>query len=191
MRSLNPDDFLNRKTLILGDINTGKTTLARKLLEAFCRNGYSERIAILDLAPEMKTISPGGQGISGVGGKLLPPDGQSVLYLGGSFAPPRLSSKTEEEAFRKARVNQLKIDQLLHEHDHHHRDILFINDASIYLQAGNAEDLTARIDAAETAVVNGYWGERLGGGKLSERERAEMMKLRCFFEEKGKVIVCS
>jgi len=191
MRDLDADDYLYRKTLILGDINTGKTTLTRKVLEAFCQRGYGERIAIVDMAPEIKTNSTHGQELVGVGGKLTPPEGQGVLYLGGSFEPPRLSSKTEEEALRKAQLNQLKIEQLLHRLDYPNREILFINDASMYLQAGCADDLITHLDPVVTAVVNGYWGERLGGGKLSERERIEMTRLKSFFHEKGRIIMCS
>lgn len=190
MTAFNPDDFLHRKTLILGDVNTGKTTLARSVLEAFCRKGLGQRIVIVDMAPEIKTTPAGGHELAGVGGKLTPPEGWDVLYLGGRFEPPRLSSKTEEEALRKARLNQLKIELLLREADHHKRDILFINDASMYLQAGSAEDLTARIAAADTAVVNGYWGKRLGGGIVSERERAEMAQLKSYFHEQGMIVIC-
>lgn len=191
MRELNPDDYLNCKTLILGDINTGKTTLTRKVLEAFCQRGYGEKIAIVDMAPEIKINSAKGGGLAGVGGKLTPPAGHGVLYLGGHFEPPRLSSKTEEEALRKAQINQLKIEQLLNRLDYLQKDILFINDASMYLQAGSADDLITRLDPVVTAVVNGYWGERLGGGRLSERERIEMAKLKSFFHEKGRIIICS
>ncbi len=190
MTAFNPDDFLHRKTLILGDVNTGKTTLTRKVLEAFCRKGLGQRIAIVDMAPEFKTNPAGGHELAGVGGNLTPPEGRGVLYLGGRFEPPRLSSKTEEEALRKARINQFKIELLLHEVDYHKRDILFINDASMYLQTGIAEELIKRIVAPETAVVNGYWGDRLGGGKLSERERAEMAKLKSYFHEQGIIVIC-
>lgn len=189
MRKLHGEDWLNRKTLILGDINTGKTTMSRKVLEAFCRMGLGERIAVLDLAPEVPAKLQGTEGIAGVGGKLVPPEGHSVLYLGGSFAPPRLSSKTEEEALGKARQNLLAIDGLLRRIDCGARDILFINDASMYLQAGKAEDLIRRLEPAATAVVNAYWGERLGGGKLSGREKVEMAKLKSYFEEKGVVLI--
>lgn len=190
MQDIDLGDFLNRKTLILGDVNTGKTTLTRKVLEAFCRNGWGERIAVLDMAPEIRVEPAGGQGLAGVGGKLTPPEGTGVLYLSGRFEPPRLSSKTEEEALLKARRNQLKIEMLLQNLDCGKRDILFINDASMCLQSGSAEYLIARISETGTAVVNGYWGERLGGGIISERERSEMTKLKSFFQDTGEIIIC-
>jgi hypothetical protein len=54
------------------------------------------------------------------------------------------------------------------------RDVLVINDLSLYLQAGKAADLITRLAPAQTLVANGYFGARLGQGGLSRRERAEM-----------------
>ena len=34
MPEIHLEDYLSRKTLILGDVNTGKTTLTKKVLEA-------------------------------------------------------------------------------------------------------------------------------------------------------------
>lgn len=189
MREFSTEEYLNRKTLILGEINAGKTTLAREVLEAFCSLGLGKHIAVVDMAPEMP---PGrSEGLTGIGGKLLPPEGHGVLYLGGSFEPPRLSSKTEEEAIEKAGRNMLLIERLLHRFDGGQRDILFFNDASMYVQAGSAAGLIVRLERAGTAIVNAYWGERLGGGRLTERERAEMAILKAYFEDRGSVIFLS
>jgi hypothetical protein len=189
MRDFRAEDYLNRKTLILGEINTGKTTLTKKVLDSMCAMGFGERIAILDMAPQIPKEPESKAGLTGVGGKLTPPEGCGVLYMGGRFDPPRLSSKTPEEALEKARQNMLAIDGLLRQLDYESRDILFINDASMYLQAGRVEDLVNRLEAAATAVVNGYWGERLGGGTISKRERLEMARLKLYFEEKGEVLI--
>ena len=142
MAEIHLEDYLNRKTLILGDVNTGKTTLTKKVLEALCRRDLGGRIAIVDMAPEIPEKLAKEKGLVGVGGKLTPPEGDDILYLGGHFEPPRLSSKTEEEAIRKARQNQRMIEGHFHELDLQPREILFVNDVSIYLQAGTAEDLT-------------------------------------------------
>jgi GTPase SAR1 family protein len=183
------EDYLNRKTLILGDVNTGKTTLTRKVLEALCRRDLGERIAIVDMAPEVPEKLAREKGLIGVGGKLMPPEGHDILYLGGHFEPPRLSSQTEEEAMGKAQQNRRISEGLFHQLDGQWRDILFINDVSMYLQAGWTENLTRWLDQAATAVVNGYWGEKLGGGTLTERERIETVKIKAYFEEKGRVLI--
>ncbi|MCX5823342.1 MAG: hypothetical protein NTY86_07530 [Deltaproteobacteria bacterium] len=189
MPEIHPEDYLSRKTLILGDVNTGKTTLTRKVLEALCRRDLGGRIAIVDMAPEVPEKLAKEKGLPGVGGKLTPPEGHDILYLGGHFEPPRLSSKTEEEAMEKARQNRRIIEGHFRKLDLQTRDILLVNDVSIYLQAGTTDNLTRRLDRAATVIANGYWGKRLGGGTLTERERIETAKLKTYFEQKGRVLI--
>ena len=189
MTEIRPETYLGRKTLILGDVNTGKTTLTRKVLEALCRLDLGGRIVIVDMAPEIPENLANEKGLVGVGGKLMPPEGHDILYLGGHFEPPRLSSKTEEEAMEKARQNRRIIDGLFRTLDLQSRDILLVNDVSIYLQAGTAENLIRWLDRAATVIANGYWGKRLGGGTLTERERTETAKLKDYFEQKGRVLI--
>jgi len=189
MPGIHLEDYLSRKTLILGDVNTGKTTLTRKVLEALCCRDLGRRIAIVDMAPEVTEKLANEKGLIGVGGKLTPPEGHDILYLGGHFEPPRLSSKTEEEAIEKAQQNRRISEGLFRKIDGQSRDILLVNDVSIYLQAGTTENLTRWLDQAATVIVNGYWGKRLGGGTLTEQERTEMAKLRTYFEQKGRVLI--
>jgi hypothetical protein len=189
MPDIHPEDYLSRKTLILGDVNTGKTTLTRKVLEALCRQDLGGRIAIVDMAPEVPEKLAKEKGLPGVGGKLTPPEGHDILYLGGHYEPPRLSSKTEEEAMEKARQNRRISEGLFRKIDGQSRDILFVNDVSIYLQAGMTDNLTRWLEQAATVVANGYWGERLGGGALTKREKTETAKLKTYFEQKGRVMI--
>ena len=183
------EDVIDRKTLVLGDINAGKTTLTRDILAEFCRRGLDERIAILDLAPEIPGDAAAERGLPGAGGKLLPPGGHSVLYLTGHFAAPRLTSKTEEEALEKARRNRRTMGRLFGRLKNSSRDILLVNDISMALQAGTTASLIRILAAAKTVIANGYWGERLGGGKLTAREKARMTQLKSWFEKEGRVIV--
>jgi len=180
---------MDRKTLILGDINTGKTTLTGNILGELCSRGLGGRIAVVDLAPEIPGQAAAEKGLPGAGGKLIPPDGCNVLYLTGHFAAPRLTSKTEEEALEKARRNQRKILRLLRGLKASARDILLFNDTSMALQAGTAKTLINAMVRATTVVANGYWGERLGGGKLTSREKARMARLKAWFEKEGRVII--
>lgn len=190
MVEIQPDDYLGRKTLILGEVNTGKTTLTRRILEALLASGEFEgRIAIVDMAPEIPEALAEEKGIAGVGGTLMPPQGHDVLYLGGHLAPPRLSSKTEAEAIEKARQNRRTIEGLFRRLDEEPREILLLNDVTIYLQAGTSEDLIQRLEPAATVIANGYWGERLGGGRLTEREKTETTKLKAYFEGQGRVLL--
>ena len=118
--------------------------------------------------------------MQGVGGKLTAPC-EGVAYLAAPIRPPRLTAKTEAEALLLARENAATIDRLLEEFQGSGRDILFINDVSMYLQAGSADELLRRIEPARTVVANGYYGRKLGGGALSAREAEEMTKLIAAF----------
>ena len=189
MAKIHLADYLNRKTLILGDINTGKTTLTKAVMEALCRRDLGGRIAIVDMAPEISEALAREKGLSGIGGKLTPPEGHGILYLGGHVAPPRLSSKTEAAATEKAQKNRRNIEGLFRNLGGGSRDILLVNDVSIYLQAGTAEDMIRWLDRTATVVANGYWGKRLGGGTLTKRERVEMAKLKTYFEQNGRVLI--
>lgn len=185
---MNSRDYLDKKTLILGDVNSGKTTLCREILEDFCRQGLGERIAVIDLAPEIPDESLRSRGLKGVGGRLRPPDGSGVVTLRVPVLAPRLTSATEGEAVEKARRNREAIEGVLRQVEALGRDMLFINDVSLYLQAGDPAYLAGVLEKAGTAVVNGYFGEMLGPGELSRREREAMERLAAWFRARGSVI---
>ena len=183
------ETYLNTRTLILGDVNTGKTTLTGDILSALCLQGVGRRMAVVDMAPTIPETLARQKGLPGAGGRLRYPDGQSILYLSGHFEAPRLSSATEAEAMEKAQRNRESINDLFHKLDSSFRDILLINDISMYLQSGSAHELIFWIDRAATVIANGYWGEKLGSGVLTQRERSEMIRLRAHFETYGKVVI--
>ncbi len=176
-----PMDILDKRILITGDVNTGKTTLSRTLVEGLCLHGLSARIVIVDMAPEIPEEIAVTQGIKGVGGKLLAAGWAELLYLSATLKPPRLSSKSEQEALFVAEENSAKIDGLLQRVPGTGRDILFINDVSMYLQAGSARALLKWIGTVPTVVANGYFGRKLGTGILSMKEASEMKKLMASF----------
>ena len=167
-------EILGKRILITGDVNTGKTTLARNIMNELCNGGLSSRIVVLDMAPEIPEEIAVAKGIRGVGGKLTPTGWDDVIYLTVKTLPPRLTSTNEEEALLKAQKNKEGIDGLFEEFQRTGRDILFINDTSIYLHAGHAEDLLRWTGQASTIIANAYYGKTLGTGLLSERETAEM-----------------
>jgi hypothetical protein len=182
------EDCLGRKLLIVGDVNTGKTTLTREILEDFCGRGLGPRIAVLDLAPHIAEQLAAQRGLRGVGGHLDPPPDCGALLIREQLEPPRLSSATEAEAMNKAARNKALIDGAWQRTHVGARDILVVNDVSMYVQAGSADELIARFASAGTVIANGYFGERLGGGELTRRERMEMERLREWFESAGQVL---
>ena len=189
MMSAPGTECLGRRILVIGDVNTGKTTLCKRWLNELCLQSLGARIALLDLAP---TISPElalKRGIVGVGGELRAPEGSGVLDLRAHLEPPRLSSSSESEALEKAAHNAQLIETLISRLEPQ-RDILFINDVTLFLQARSAASLieSAGFDRRTTLVVNGYRGERLGGGALTRHETGEMSELEKAFAERGEVV---
>ena len=180
---------LGKRILVIGDVNTGKTTLCKRWLSELCQQGLGARIALIDMAPTISHELALKRGIVGAGGELRAPEGSQVLDLRAHLEPPRLSSSSESEALEKAKRNAQLIDALLRRQEPQ-RDILFINDVTLFLQARSAASLigAAGFDTRTTLVVNGYRGERLGGGALTRHETAEMVELEKAFAEQGEVV---
>ena len=182
-------ECLGKRILVIGDVNTGKTTLCKRWLSELCQQGLGARIALLDLAPTISRELALQRGIVGAGGELRAPAGSEVLDLRATREPPRLSSSSEGEALEKAERNAQLIETLSCQLEPQ-RDILFINDVTLFLQARSAASLikSARFDRRTTLVINGYRGERLGGGALTRHETAEMSELEKAFAERGEVV---
>ena len=187
-----PADLLGKKLLVMGDINAGKTTLCRQWLARLCAQGQGGRIVVLDLAPDIPPALAQARGLAGAGGYLLPPPDSDVLDLRTHLHAPRLSSATEAEAEEKAAHNARAIEALFDRFPQpgSGRDVLFVNDVTLYLQAGCASTLIGKIGRADvtTLVVNGYWGQRLGDSALSRREREQTRRLREHFASHGQVL---
>lgn len=182
-------DLLGRRILVTGEVNTGKTTQCRRWLEALCRQGLGQRIALIDLAPTIPPELAKARGMRGVGGELRPPPESGVLDLRAHLLPPRLSSSSDAEALAKAADNARIIDTLIAAL-RPERDILFINDVTLFLQTRSAASLIAAADFERrtTLIVNGYRGERLGGGELTRHETAQMAELVRAFAAAGEVL---
>lgn len=184
-----PDDCLGQHWLIMGDINTGKTSRCRHYMQQLYAQGLAARITVLDLAPHIPPEMAQARGLPGAGGYLRPAVDSGVLDLRTHLHAPRLSSSTDAEAQAKAESNARAIDALLQRlpPPASGRDILFVNDVTLYLQAGCADRLLAHIAQPHmrTLIVNGYWGQRLGDSALSRRERAQTQQLRTHFSQRG------
>ncbi len=116
-----------------------------------------------------------------IGGRLLekPVKGvRQLIPLG--IKAPRLTAKNPDELLSIADSNRVRIEKVLEEFNQVSTKVLFINDASMYLQKGELDTLRATISKAETAVVNAYLGERLKndlGTGLSTREKKLVLSL--------------
>lgn len=179
--SKDPRYYLGRRTLFVGDVNSGKTSLTLSILEGMCSNGWDPRILVLDLAPQIPEDLARKPNLKGVGGTLEVPGGSQALYIRPPLLPPRLMAASQEEAWALAQRNRDEIDRILNQ-SWPQRDILFFNDLTIYLHAGDATRLGGFLRTFSTVVANGYKGSKLGEGPISQREREQLKALEEFFD---------
>ncbi len=166
-------EYLNRKTLIAGDVNSGKTHQTLSILRHFL-NCEQSPLGVLDLAPEK---------VRTVGGKipLTPEEKGKILYLSPVILPPRLLGKNEGEVQALAKENRERIDAALEIVRNSKLCVLVVNDVSLYFHDGEAQFLLSSVEHVPTLLINGYYGKYFGESPLSRKERVEMEYLmaRC------------
>ena len=175
------EEYLNRFTLIVGDVKSGKTAVTRQILEVFCRT-TGGTATVVDLAPDIRLEDLQGKGqTKSVGGKLKVQPSAGVRYYHAQIHPPRLRARDEKEAEQLAAQNLRTIDTLFEKALKGKADALFINDCSLYLHAGSPAILLQWIRTCRTAVVNGYVGRFFDESSISirEREGMEFLMRRC------------
>ena len=170
--------LLGKRTLIIGDLGSGKTLLTANLLEQAIDMGYRHQITAIDMAPptmQFQDVRAGGA-LAEVTKAVL-----EVRYLRSEeIKAPRIMAKNAEELKRLVEFNKRTIDRMLTEFLLKPTPFLFINDVSIYLQAGETEKIIEAIRKSKTFIANGYFGKRLGedfGTGVSKMERVLMRKL--------------
>lgn len=167
----NIDHYMNRRTIIIGDVNSGKTSQTLNILKLFLKAGHAKKIAILDLAPG---------NIQGIGGKMEPPLDEPLLYLTTSILAPRLTGKDEHHTLKLAEKNATAIEKLFTKFYRQKRELLFVNDVTLYFQAGDFERFTKILDTTSTQIINAYYGHTFSDSELTRREKnltEELMKL--------------
>lgn len=180
MSDLHFSDVRGRKLLILGEAGSGKTALtARIISEAVATHGATG-ITIIDMAPErrdFKNISIGGRVTEFLDEKTK----VRVLMPRQELRAPRTDGRTATEVINFARTNAKLIEELLEEYLTNPTPILFINDVSMYLQAGDSDKLLRTVKAAETFIANAYHGTTFlddHHSGISKRERLGLNALR-------------
>ena len=155
--------FFGLRTLIAGDVNTGKTSYLQLLLLE-CRGRGP--IVVLDMAPER---------IHGVGGKMNIPSDPDIHYFTTAIRPPRLTAGDAHEAQRIAANNAKMIEKYLFKKaEAVNAQALIINDVSLYLQMGELSRLLELMERHPTVVINGYMGNTFKDSALTRREQKNM-----------------
>lgn len=161
-------EFRNKFTLIIGEVKTGKTVYMGEILVRFLEGGETD-LTVIDMAPEST---------KGIGGKMDTSGIHAVRYYTAQILAPRLVGSSVSEILILAQRNAKLIEDLFLEYVKNLSKVLFINDISIYLQAGDLTKLLTFLHCTPTVIMNGYCGTSLGGGKLGERERNNMRVLQ-------------
>jgi hypothetical protein len=165
---LSADNYLNRKTLIIGAVNSGKTRFTAAILRALQAAGWGRRIVVLDLAPDI---------VQGIGGKLDPGGDKEVCWLTCPITPPRLRGRDSYEMQELAQKNALAIEPLLDQVLAVRRAILVVNDTSLYLQAGSLRRFKSVAAAYPSVVMNAYYGDSFITAPFTEIERNRVANL--------------
>ena len=155
-------DYDGRRTLVIGDVNTGKTRFTEAILARWIAQDRSHEIIVLDLAPETQET---------IGGRIHLPAGFQGVLLATTIAAPRLSGRDEEEADLLAQTNADAVELLFQDPRLANCSILVINDVTLYLQAGNYDNLWTVIQPVETVLINAYYGDSFPDYRLSRQER--------------------
>ena len=92
-----------------------------------------------------------------------------------------MMGKNETEVLLLAEENRRRIDPILAQIKRREPTFLLVNDITLYLQNGKADQLISCIEGIPTIIMNGYYGRYFGKNSFSQRERFEMEALmsRC------------
>ncbi len=171
---LSGDDLYHQRTLILGEVNTGKTRATIEILRCWVEINPTPLMTVLDLAPVR---------IRGIGWRLTLPTGFTGRYRFADIVAPRLTGRDAAEISCLAAANAKMIAPLLHEIIRKPHPILIINDVTLYLQAGDDGLLKAALQSAETVLANAYYGDSFADHPISQRERRLTDRLMADFDE--------
>ncbi|MEM3398745.1 MAG: hypothetical protein QW724_04495 [Nitrososphaerota archaeon] len=174
-------EFLGKKTLLVGDVGSGKTSFLAEFLKYLIENNYSDDVTVIDIAPAR---------IQGIGGAIRDYTDyvSRIRYLRSErIWAPRLIGKNREEVLRYAEENRTNIEPLINVYLSNPSRILLMNDLTIYLHAGDVERVLELMNTAETFMATAYEGIRLEEDKnsgITERER----RLLNILKEKADIV---
>lgn len=166
--------LIGRRALICGEIGTGKTRLLTSFLEFLVSAGLGDEVAVIDLAPEYGDV--------GRSMESYYPEVGMLRYMRPSrIYPPRLLGRSRDEVLQYAEMNLIKARKLLENYLRSPTRILLINDLTIYLHAGDPDDIIRVLNFCETFAATAYEGEVLEddrGSGITMRERRGLSRIK-------------
>jgi hypothetical protein len=181
MEKFDYKNYIGHRTLLYGEMNTGKTYITAKFIDFLLDFNLFDpkEISILDFAPKFLDVN----GLK-VGGKILDFSEKSIecnyLRLYGEIIPPRLNANNKQELFENICHNYKITTQMLELYKRQQTKVLIMNDISIYLHIGNKNTLLNAINSAHTFFGNSYYGIKIKKSfcallSLKEKSRVEFL----------------
>ncbi|MEM3404100.1 MAG: hypothetical protein QXJ17_06175 [Nitrososphaeria archaeon] len=175
MEELSFKHIYGKRTLIIGEVKTGKTKLTAKLLDEAIEMVSPKDITAIDLSPTI--IQEVGRTLSKYTNNV-----SKVRYLFPEVVrAPRLEGKSRDEVLSLAERNRLVIEPILRSYLINPSKVLFINDLSIFLHSGSVETVIECMEKGSTFIANSYYGRSIGSDKGSGINRKERAALKTLF----------
>ncbi|MCD6445985.1 hypothetical protein J7L49_04290 [Candidatus Bathyarchaeota archaeon] len=172
-------EIIGKKVLILGEVGSGKTKLAARMLQELVTLIGSEKITIIDLAPQ-RTGKIGGKITDYVnltsGVRYMVPE---KVYT------PRLTGASSQQVLRYAELNKENMEPLFKKFIRDPTEVLILNDVTLYFHAGELETVLECARIAKTFLATAYYGSKLSndlGTGISLKERRLTDKLKTFMD---------
>ncbi|MDJ0269805.1 MAG: hypothetical protein NXY59_04530 [Aigarchaeota archaeon] len=169
------EKILGLKTLIIGEAGSGKTRALAELLERLVAEGHARDMVVIDLAPPR---------MGKIGGTIteyikLP---NEAAYLRPSLVyAPRTQACNMDDVIRYAKHNAENARLLFKQYMEKPRPLLAINDLTIFLHAGELDELLNIIKISRTFIGTAYYGSSLAedyGSGISLREKLLVEELK-------------
>jgi len=171
---MNFEEFLGKRVLICGEVGVGKTRLLTSFLRFLIERGLKDEVTVIDLAPEYGDV---GRSI-----ESYYPGVRSLRYLRPSRVyPPRLLGRDAYEVLHYAEMNLIEARKLLEDYTRSPTRILLINDLTIYLHAGDLDDILRLLNLCETFAATAYEGASLKddkGSGVTAREKHGLSRIK-------------
>ena len=175
---MNPELFLGKYTLVLGDINTGKTRFTSEFIKELIRKGYDDRIYIIDLAPNLRSV--GGRISRYVYGFK-----NSIYRYSREIKAPRMEARDPEMLNDFIERNYKVAVEFFKDFISSDREILIVNDLTIFLHRASVDELISYIERSKTFFGNGYYGHSITdsfGTGLDCKERKKVKELASYMD---------